>query len=44
LVAVTIGGRLHLCFRYRQALLGLAGAEAFGHEYDRALQALSAVG
>ena len=42
--AVTTGGRLHLCFRYRHALLGPAAAEAFGHDYDRALQALSVVG
>jgi len=39
--AVTVGGRLHLCFRYRTALLDEAAGNAFAAEFARALAALS---
>jgi NRPS condensation-like uncharacterized protein len=42
--AVTIGGRLSLCFRYRNALLDAASGRQFAAEYAAALSALAAGG
>jgi hypothetical protein len=42
--AVTIGGRLNLCFRYRNALLDAASGRQFAAEYAAALSALAAGG
>ena len=39
--AVSVGGRLHLCFRYRTALLDERAGNAFAAEFARALAALS---
>ena len=39
--AVTVGGRLHLCFRYRNALLDAAAGHEFAAEYAAALSALA---
>jgi len=39
--AVTVGGRLNLCFRYRNALLDAAAARDFAAEYAAALSALA---
>jgi NRPS condensation-like uncharacterized protein len=39
--AVTVDGRLHLCFRHRTALLDEAAGNAFAAEFARALAALS---
>ena len=39
--AVTVAGRLQLCFRYRYALLDDAAADEFVAEYARALSELS---
>ena len=39
--AVTVGGRLHLCFRYCTALLDERAGNAFAAEFARALAALS---
>ena len=39
--AVTVGGRLNLCFRYRNALLDAASGRDFAAEYAAALSALS---
>ena len=39
--AVTVGGRLHLCFRYRNALLDAAAGHEFAGEYAAALSALA---
>jgi NRPS condensation-like uncharacterized protein len=38
--AISTGGRLHLCFRYRYALLGDDAAADFAHEYAKALSGL----
>jgi NRPS condensation-like uncharacterized protein len=38
--AITVGGRLLLCFRYRLALLDEAAGHAFAAEYARALSML----
>jgi NRPS condensation-like uncharacterized protein len=40
--AITVGGRLQLCFRYRNALLDAAAGQVFAAEYAAALSALSA--
>jgi NRPS condensation-like uncharacterized protein len=40
--AITVGGRLQLCFRYRNALLDAAAGREFAAEYAMALSALSA--
>jgi len=40
--AITTGGRLQLCFRYRYALLGDAAAAEFADEYARVLTGLEA--
>jgi len=42
--AVTVGGRLNLCFRYRNALLDAASGRDFAAEYAAALSALAAGG
>ena len=42
--AVTVGGRLHLCFRYRNALLDAAAGHDFAAEYAAALSALAGGG
>ena len=34
---VTVGGKLHLCFRYRRALFSDAAADRFAHAYTAAL-------
>jgi hypothetical protein len=34
---VTVGGKLHLCFRYRRALFSDAAAGRFAHAYTAAL-------
>ena len=39
--AITVGGRLQLCFRYRNALLDAAAGQDFAAEYAAALSALS---
>jgi len=39
--AVTVGGRLNLCFRYRNALLDAAAGRDFAAEYAAALSALA---
>ena len=39
--AITVGGRLHLCFRYRNALLDATAGQDFAAEYAAALSALS---
>jgi NRPS condensation-like uncharacterized protein len=39
--AVSVGGRLQLCLRYRKALLDEAAGEAFAAEFAAALQAMS---
>jgi hypothetical protein len=39
--AITVGGRLQLCFRYRNALFDQAAADDFAAEYARALSALA---
>lgn len=39
--AVTVGGRLQLCFRYRNALLDATAGQDFAAEYAAALSALS---
>jgi hypothetical protein len=39
--AVSVGGRLQLCFRYRKALLDEAAGHAFAAEYAQALSRLS---
>jgi NRPS condensation-like uncharacterized protein len=39
--AVSVGGRLHVCFRYRTALLDEAAGNAFAAEFAQALAALS---
>ena len=39
--AVTVSGRLHLCFRYRNALLDAAAGHDFAAEYAAALSALA---
>jgi len=41
--AITVGGRLQLCFRYRKALLDAAAGQDFAAEYAAALSALSAL-
>jgi NRPS condensation-like uncharacterized protein len=41
--AITVGGRLQLCFRYRNALLDAAAARDFAAGYAAALSALSAL-
>jgi NRPS condensation-like uncharacterized protein len=40
--AITVDGRLRLCFRYRNALFDQAAAEDFAAEYAKALSALAA--
>jgi len=40
--AITVGGRLHLCFRYRNALFDDAAAREFAAGYAAALTALAA--
>ena len=40
--AVTVGGRLHACFRYRSALLDDAAAGDFAAEYAAVLTSLAA--
>jgi hypothetical protein len=40
--AITLGGRLQLCFRYRNALLDAPAGRDFAAEYAAALSALSA--
>jgi NRPS condensation-like uncharacterized protein len=40
--AITVGGRLHLCFRYRNALFDDAAGREFAAEYAAALTALTA--
>ena len=40
--AITVGGRLHLCFRYRNALFDDAAGHEFAAEYAAALTALTA--
>jgi NRPS condensation-like uncharacterized protein len=40
--AVSVGGRLQLCFRYRRALLDEAAGDAFAAEFAATLAALSA--
>jgi len=42
--AVTVGGRLSLCFRYRNALLDAASGRDFAAEYAAALSALAGEG
>jgi NRPS condensation-like uncharacterized protein len=42
--AVTVGGRLNLCFRYRNALLDAASGRDFAAGYAAALSALAAGG
>lgn len=42
--AITVGGRLQLCFRYRNALLDAAGGRDFAAEYAAALSALTGEG
>jgi hypothetical protein len=39
--AITVGGRLQLCFRYRNALLDAAAGQDFAAEYAAALSCLS---
>jgi NRPS condensation-like uncharacterized protein len=39
--AVTVGGRLNLCFRYRNALLDAAAGRDFAAEYAAALSTLA---
>ena len=39
--AITVGGQLHLCFRYRHALFDAAAARDFAAEYAAALTALA---
>jgi NRPS condensation-like uncharacterized protein len=41
--AITVGGRLQLCFRYQTALLDAAAARDFAAEYAAALSALSSL-
>ena len=41
--AITVDGRLHLCFRYRHALFDAAAAHDFVAEYAAALAALAAL-
>jgi NRPS condensation-like uncharacterized protein len=41
--AITLGGRLQLCFRYRNALLDAPAGRDFAAEYAEALSALSAL-
>jgi NRPS condensation-like uncharacterized protein len=41
--AITVGGRLQLCFRYRNALLDPAAGRDFAAEYAAALTALTAL-
>ena len=39
--AITVGGQLHLCFRYRNALFDAAAARNFATEYAAALATLA---
>jgi len=39
--AISVGGRLQLCFRYRKALLDDVAGRAFAAEYAAVLSALA---
>jgi hypothetical protein len=41
--AITVGGRLQLCFRYRNSLLDVSAGQDFAAEYAAALSGLAAL-